>query len=137
MAHHNLNPSQALAVRQCPDEGAIVSSMTGGAGTRKSETLVACIKVVMWQQGHFDPCIPNQKVPHSIHTGKKWGGGGAPNNHPPRACILVTAPTNAQVDNLMRRVIQSAEQEPTFSDEVLKDHPAPWMRLRAARGQTP
>ena len=74
VAHHNLNPSQALAVRQCLDEGAIVSSMTGGAGTRKSETLVACIKVVMWQQGHFDPCIPDQKVPHSIHTGKKGGG---------------------------------------------------------------
>ena len=29
VAHHNLNPSQALAVRQCLDEGAIVSSMTG------------------------------------------------------------------------------------------------------------
>ena len=57
--HHNLNPSQALAIRQCPDEGAIVSCMTGGAGTGKSETLVACIKAVMWQQGCFDPCIPN------------------------------------------------------------------------------
>ena len=38
MAHHNLNPSQALAGRQCLDEGAIVSSMTYGAGTGKSET---------------------------------------------------------------------------------------------------
>ena len=37
----------------------------------------------------------------------------------------------------MRRMIQSADQDPTFLDEVLKDHPAPWMRLRAARGQTP
>ena len=35
VTHHNLNPSQALTVRQCLDEGAIVSSMTGGAGTRK------------------------------------------------------------------------------------------------------
>ena len=51
--HHNMNPSQALAVGQCLDEGAIVSSMTGGAGTGKSETLVACIKAVMWQQGYF------------------------------------------------------------------------------------
>ena len=63
-------------------------------------------------------------------------GGGAPDDHPSLACILVTAPTNAQVDNLMRRVIQSAEQDPTFSDEVLKDLPAPWMRLPASRGQT-
>ena len=65
---------------------------------------MACIKAVMWQQGYFDPCIPNPKAPDSIHTGRKVGGG-----HPPRACILVTAPTNAQVDNLMLRVIQSAE----------------------------
>ena len=76
VAHHNLNPSQALAFRQFLDEGAIVSSMTGGAGTGKSETLVACIKAVMWQQGSFDPCIPNPKAPDSIHSGKKGGGGG-------------------------------------------------------------
>ena len=76
VAHHSLNPSQALAVRQCLDEGAIVSSMTGGAGRGKSETLVACIKAVMWQQGYFDPCIPNPKALDSIHTGKKGGGGG-------------------------------------------------------------
>ena len=77
VAHHNRNPSQALAVRQCLDECAIASSMTGGAGTGKSETPVACIKAVMWQQGHFDPCIPNPKKPGSIHTGKKAGGGGS------------------------------------------------------------
>ena len=133
--HHNLNPSQALAVRQCLDEGAVVSSMIGGAVTGKSETLVACIKAVMWQQGYFDPCIPNAKASDSIHTGRK--GGGAPTDKPPRACILVTAPTNAQVDNLMLRVIQSAEQDLVFSEAVLKDHPVPWMRLRAARGRTP
>ena len=63
-------------------------------------------------------------------------GGGAPNDNPPRACILVIAPTNAQVDNLMRRVIQSAQQDPIFSQEVLKDHPVPWMRLRVASGRT-
>ena len=51
VADHNLNPSQALAVRQCLDEGAIVLSMTDGAGTGNSETLLACIKAVMWQQG--------------------------------------------------------------------------------------
>ena len=48
VAHHNLNPSQALAVQQCLHEGTIVSSMTGGAGAGKLETLVACIKAVMW-----------------------------------------------------------------------------------------
>ena len=37
----------------------------------------------------------------------------------------------------MRRVIQSAQQDPIFSEEVLKDHPVPWMRLRGARGWTP
>ena len=126
--HHNLNPSQALAVRQCVDEGAVVSS-------RKSETLVACIKAMMWQQGYFDPCIPNPKAPDSIHTGRK--GGGAPTDNPPRAFILVTAPTNAQGDTLMLRVIQSAKQDLVFSKAVLKDHPVPWMRFRAARGRTP
>ena len=85
---------------------------------------MACIKAAMWQHGYFDPCIPNPKAPDSIHTGKK-GGGGAPTDNPPRACILVTAPTNAQVDNLMRRVIKSAQQDPIFSEEVLKDHPVP------------
>ena len=64
------------------------------------------------------------------------GGGGATDN-PPRACILVTAPTNAQVDNLMLRVIQSADQDLVFSKAVLKGHPVPWMRFRAARGRTP
>ena len=37
LVHHNLNPSQALAVRQCLDEGAIVSSMTGGVGIGKGD----------------------------------------------------------------------------------------------------
>ena len=86
--HHNLNPSQALAVRQCLDEGAVISSMTGGAGTGKSETLVACIKAVMWQQGYFDPCIPNPKAPDSIHTGKKGGGGGGTHRQTPSGMHL-------------------------------------------------
>ena len=68
---------------------------------------------------------------------ERGGGGGHPTTGPPRACILVNAPTNAQIDNLMRRVFQSAEQHPTFSDDILKDHPVPWMRPHAARGQTP
>ena len=47
---HALNPSQALAVRQVLDESCI-TALTGGAGTGKSETMVACIKAVLWQQG--------------------------------------------------------------------------------------
>ena len=62
------------------------------------------------------------------HWQERGGGGGATDN-PPRACIFVTAPTNAQVDNLMLRVIQSADQDLVFSKAVLKDHPVPWMRL--------
>ena len=73
--HHTLNPSQTLAVRQCLDEGAVVSSMIEGASTGKSDTVVACIKALMWQRGYFDPCIPNPKAPNLIHTGKKGGGG--------------------------------------------------------------
>ena len=37
----------------------------------------------------------------------------------------------------MLRVIQSAKQDLVFSKAVLKDHPVPWMRFRAARGRTP
>ena len=37
----------------------------------------------------------------------------------------------------MLRVIQSAEQDLVFSEAVPKDHPVPWMWLRAARGRTP
>ena len=75
VARHNPNPYQVLAVRHCLDEGAVVSSRTGGAGTWKSETLLACIKAVMWQQGHFDPCIPDPKKPDYVHSGKKGRGG--------------------------------------------------------------
>ena len=63
--------------------------MTGGAGTGKSETLVAYIKAVMWQQGHFDPCIPNPKAPELIHTSRK--GGGA-NRQPPSGMHLGHGP---------------------------------------------
>ena len=78
--------------------------------------------------------IPRRQIRYTL---ARKGGGGAPTDNPPWACILVTAPTNAQVNNLMLRVIQSAKQDPVFSEEVLKDHPVPSMRLRAARGRTP
>ena len=129
--HHNLNPSPALAVRQCLDERSVVSAMTGGAGTGKSETLMACIKGVM---RHYIMHAPDKKKTDTRNMGKK---GGVHMKTPPRACILVTAPTNAQVDNPMQPVIRSAEDDPLFLKEVLQDHPAPWMRLRAQRGQTP
>ena len=134
--HHNLNPSQALAVRQCLDEGAVVSSMTGGhgevgdpGGLHQGSDVAA---------GVLRPMHPeSQGARFDIHWQEKGGGGGAPTDQPPRACILVTAPTNAQFDNLMLRVIQSAEQDLVFSRAVLKDHPVPWMWLRAARGRYP
>ena len=47
---HGLNASQAVVVRQVLDESCIIV-LIGGAGTRKSDTLVACIKAVLWQQG--------------------------------------------------------------------------------------
>ena len=81
VAHHTLHPSQALAVRQCLDEGSVVSAMTGGAGIGKSETLVACIKAVMWQHGHFDPCIADLKKPSAVHTGRKGGWGHPMTTH--------------------------------------------------------
>ena len=79
--HHNLNPSRALAVRQCLDEGAVVSSMTGGGGTGKSETLLACIKAVMWQQGTSTHAsrIPRRQI---RYTPTRKGGGGHPPTNP-------------------------------------------------------
>ena len=74
VAHHNLNPSQALAFRQCLDEFSVVSAMIGAAGTRKSEALVACLKAAMWQQGHFDPCMRDPQKPSAVHIGRKGGG---------------------------------------------------------------
>ena len=71
---HNPKPSPALGVWQCLDDGSVVSSMTGGAGTGKSVTLVACIKALMWQWGHLDPCIPDPKKLGAVHTGRKDGG---------------------------------------------------------------
>ena len=134
--HHNLNPSQALAVRQCLDEGAVVSSMTGGGrhgevgdpgGLHQGSDVAA---------GVLRPMHPeSQGAGFDTHWHER--GGGGPTDNPPRACILVIAPTNAQVENLMLRVIQSAEQDLVFSHAVLKDHPVPRMRLRAARGRTP
>ena len=47
---HALNFSQGFAVRHVLDESCI-TALTGGARTGKSETIVACIKAVLRQQG--------------------------------------------------------------------------------------
>ena len=74
---HALNPSQALAVRQVFDESCM-TTLTGGAGTGKSETIVACIKAVLWQHGLLvaqppDPAWAGRwgdlrKRPHPAHA---------------------------------------------------------------------
>ena len=71
----------------------------------------------------------------TINMGKRVGGPWG--NNPPRACVLVTAPTEAQVDNLLSRVHQECYNDVVFRDAVLGDHPAPWLRLRAQRATAP
>ena len=51
--------------------------------------------------------------------------------------MLVTAPTNAQVDMLWTRVHEKCYSDTVFCDRVLGDHPAPWLRLHAQRATTP
>ena len=130
---HCLNPSQALAVRQVLDESCI-TSLTGGAGTGKSQTLVACIKAVLWQQGFIVPQEPDAANLGTINLGKRVGG--LEGDNPPRSCMLVTAPTNAQVDNLLSRVHEECYDDSVFRDKVLGNHSAPWLRLRAQPATT-
>ena len=132
---HRLNPAQALSVRQVLDGNITTSALTGGAGTGKSKTLVACIKVVLMQQGMFDLVNPSPSHPDTIHVGKHVGG--LPSDTAPRSCLLVTAPTNAQVDNLLERLQKEAETDQRFQLTVLGDHPCPWLRSRARRAVTP
>ena len=51
--------------------------------------------------------------------------------------MLVTAPTNAQVDNIFQCVHEECMADDVFREEVLKDHPAPWLRLHAHWATTP
>ena len=131
---HGLNASQTLAVRHVRDESCI-TALTGGAGTGKSDTLVACIKAVLWQQGLLFAPNPKPANLGTINTGKKVGGHKG--DTPLRACVLVTAPTNAQADNLLSRVHDECYDDLVFRDSVLGDLPAPWLRLRAQRATTP
>ena len=123
---HALNPSPALAVRQVLDESCI-TALTGGAGTGKSETMVACIKAVLWQQGLVVAQNPDPADMGTFNMGSKVGG--PEEDTPPRACVLVTAPTNAQVDMLLARVHGECYNDTVFREKVLGDHPAPWLRL--------
>ena len=131
---HGLNPSQALAVRQVLDESCI-TAWTGGAGTGKSETLVACIKAVLWQQGLLVAQNPEPADRSTWNMGRKVGGPESDTQ--PRACVLVTAPTNAQVDMLLARVHEECYKDSVFREKVLGEHPAPWLRLRAQRATAP
>ena len=63
--------------------------------------------------------------------------GGPEEETPPRACVLVTAPTNAQVDMLLTRVHEECYKDTVFRERVLGDHPAPWLHLRAQRATAP
>ena len=131
---HVLNPSQVLAVREVLDESCI-TTLTGGAGTGKSETMMACIKAVLWQQGFLVAQNPDPADMGTVNMGGEVGG--PEEDTPPRACVLVTAPTNAQVDMLLTRVHEECYKDTVFRERVLGDHPAPWSRLRAQRATTP
>ena len=131
---HALNPSQAFAVRQVLDESCVIA-LTGGAGTGKSETMVACIKAVLWQQGLLVAQNPDPADLGTFNMGRKVGA--TEEDTQPRACVLVTAPTNAQIDMLLARVHEECSKDNVFREKVLGDHPAPSLRLRAQRATAP
>ena len=131
---HALNPSHAFAVRQVLDESCI-TALTGGAGTGKSETMVACIKAVLWQHGLLVAQNPDPADRGTFNMGRKVGG--PEEDTQPRACVLVTAPTNAQVEMMLARVHEECYKDSVFREKVLGDHPAPWLRLRAQRATAP
>ena len=113
---HGLNPPQALDVRQVPDESCI-TALTGGAGAEKSKTLVACIKAVLWQQGPLFAQNPDHATLGTINTGNR--AGGPEGDSPSRTCVLVIAPTNAQVDNLLTHVHEECYDDGVFRNRVL------------------
>ena len=96
---------------------------------------MACIKAVLWQQGYIVAQNLEPADPGTINQGKRVGGPQGDNS--PCSCVLVTAPTNAQVDNLLQRVHEESYGDAMFRDQMLADHPAPWLRLRAQRAAAP
>ena len=127
---HYPNPSQALAVRHVLDKSCI-TALTRGAGKGKSETLVACIKAVLWQQGYIVAQNPDVAYFSAIILGRRVGG--CQGHKPPRSCVLVTAHTNAQVDNLLSWVHEESSADLVFRAAVIGDHLAPWLRPYAQR----
>ena len=131
---HCLNPSPALAVCQVLHESCR-TALTGGGGTGMSETLLACVKAVLWQKGD----IVAQNLDHadsgSINLGKRRSGPEG--DEPPRSCLLVAAPSDAQVDNLSQRLHEESYYDEVFRDKVLVGHPSPRLRLRAQRAAHP
>ena len=63
--------------------------------------MVACIKAVLWQQGPLVAHNPDPADMGTVKMGKKVGG--PEEDTEPRACVLVNAPTNAQVDMSLAR----------------------------------
>ena len=50
---------------------------------------------------------------------------------PLQSCVLVTAPTNAQVNNLLSWVPEECHDVPVCCEKLPGDHLAPWLQLRA------
>ena len=71
----------------------------------------------------------------TIKHGKR--AGGPKGNDPPRSCVLVTAPTNAQVDNLLQRVQEDSYIDDMFREQVRADNPVPWLPQRVQRAAPP
>ena len=96
---------------------------------------MACIKAVLWQQGLLLAQNRDPANLSTINSGKKVGGPEG--DTPTRACVSMTAPTNAPLDNLLSRVHEECYDDAVFRDRVLGDHPAPWLGLRAQRATAP
>ena len=97
--------------------------------------MVACIKAVLWQQGLLVAQNPDPADMRTVNMGRKMGG--PEEDTAPRACVSVTAPTNAQVDMLLTRVHEECYKDTVFLERVMGDHPAPWLRLSAQRATAP
>ena len=63
---------------------------------------MACIRAVLWQQGLVVTQNHDPADMKTFNMSRKVGGPGKTSQ--PRACVLVTAPTNAQADMLLARV---------------------------------
>ena len=78
---------------------------------------------MLWQQGYINAQTPDPADPGTIDMRKRLGG--LEGDTPPRSCLSVTAPTNAQVDNLLQHAHDESYSHEVLRDEVLANHPAP------------